>query len=954
MSEQVHRVEIRIRKGFRDPRGAAVRHDLEELGVTGVREIHTRDVYYLKGALSPIDLEVVGRSLLADPIVQEFSAHGFSDEAFPAGALSAEVLYNTGVMDPVEASTMKGLRDLGVRAISAVKTAVRYIFVGTLSEKRLAAICEKLLVNKKIQHLSMGEERVGFPDVSYSLVKKDIVLGGLTGDELVELSTRRQLALNREEMEAIQAHYRALGREPTDAEVETLAQTWSEHCVHKTLRGPIDFEGNRIDNLLKTTVFAATRELAKEWCVSVFSDNAGVIRFDDDSNVCFKVETHNFPSALEPYGGAATGIGGVIRDILGVGMGAKPIANTDIFCFAPPDFPADQVPPGVMHPRRIFKGVVSGVRDYGNRMGIPTVNGAICFHERYLGNPIVYCGTIGIMPKDMSTKKVEPGDRIVVVGGGTGRDGIHGATLSSVELTDESEIVSGGAVQIGNPIEEKRMTDVLLVARDRGLYRAVTDCGAGGLSSAVGEMGKETGAVVDLDRVPLKYSGLSYTEIWISESQERMVLAVPPDNVPDVIELFRSEDVVATDIGEFSGGKLHLRYEGETVGELDLAFMHDGYPKVVRNAVFEPPGWTEPDFECPEDLGAELEKVLSTYNVASKEWVIRQYDHEVQGGSVLKPLVGVRHDGPGDAAVLRPKLDSYRGIAIGCGINPRYGLIDPYPMAACCIDEALRAVVAVGGDPDYTAILDNFAWGKPAMPDRMGGLVRAASACYTYAKAFGAPFISGKDSLNNEFTHEGKTIVIPPTLLISSLSVIEDVRKCVTPDLKKAHDLLYLVGETKPELGGSQYYLVRDELGTSVPQVNAETNLAVMRALHAAIKEGLVRACHDLSEGGLAVAAAEMAFSGELGAEIELARVPAKGTDRSDHLLFSESAGRFLVEVDGDKAGEFASKFVGLPCAQIGRVTTTPELVVTHGGLEVVRRPLSVLKERWQAPLREV
>ncbi|MCU0876017.1 MAG: AIR synthase related protein, partial [Pirellulaceae bacterium] len=635
-------------------------------------------------------------------------------------------------------------------------------------------------------------------------------------------------------MQTIQEYFRQLGRDPTDVELESVAQTWSEHCSHKTLAGRIAYRDpngpRRFENMLKETIFAATQQIRRDlgtddWCVSVFKDNAGVVRFDDQYNVVFKVETHNHPSALEPYGGANTGIGGVIRDPLGTGMGAKPVCNTDVFCFAPPNTRPEDLPPGVLHPRRVMKGVVSGVRDYGNRMGIPTVNGAVYFDPRYLGNPLVYCGTVGILPCDKSFKEPRAGDWIVAIGGRTGRDGIHGATFSSAELTSESETVSGGAVQIGNAITEKMLQDVLLAARERGLYHAVTDCGAGGFSSAVGEMGEHIGAEVWLEKAPLKYEGLSYTEIWISEAQERMVLSVSDEQWPEFAALCKSEDVEATIIGKFvPTGKLELKYAGQVVADLRMEFLHDGRPPVVREAVYEPPavqplssrgGPWQPSAAgaTGRDWTGALRQILGSLNVASKEWVIRQYDHEVQAGSVIKPLVGVENDGPGDAAVVRPLLSSRRGLVIACGMNPRYGDFDTYHMAASAIDEAIRNCVAVGADPRRIAILDNFCWGYTDRPETLGSLVRAALACHDLAVVLQTPFISGKDSLNNEFSYldadgRKRTISIPPSLLISAMGQVDDVSRCVTMDAKEAGNLIYLVGVTKAELGGSHLSLV--------------------------------------------------------------------------------------------------------------------------------------------------
>jgi phosphoribosylformylglycinamidine synthase len=611
---------------------------------------------------------------------------------------------------------------------------------------------------------------------------------------------------------------------------------------------------------------------------------------------------------------------------------------------------AASIPPGTIHPRRLLQGVVAGVRDYGNRMGIPTVNGAVFFDERYTGNPLVYCGTAGILPRDMSFKEAKAGDLVVVVGGRTGRDGIHGATFSSVELHEGSETASSGAVQIGNAIVEKRVLDTVLQARDRRLFRAITDCGAGGLSSAVGEMGEEVGAEVDLEKVPLKYEGLSYTEIWISEAQERMVLAVPPERRNELLGVFRAEDVEATVIGRFTGDrKLTLRYAGAVVGTLDMEFLHRGLPAFSRDATWAPPPAREIALEEKPDYGEDLKSILSSWNVCSKEWIIRQYDHEVQGGSVVKPLTGAANDGPSDAAVVRPVLDHYRGLAIANGMNPRYGDLSPYQMAACAIDEAIRNVVAVGGDPERIALLDNFSWGSPENPENLGALVEAARACYAVAVAYGTPFSSGQDSLNNEVRAGGTTIVIPHSLLISAISIVEDVRKCVTMDAKEPGDVIYLIGTTRDELGGSHYALVNGKIGGKVPTVDATLGKRVFAAVAQAIREGLVRACHDLSEGGLAAAAAEMAFAGDLGMELDLAHADG----RDDVLLFSETPARFLLEVPPAARARLQALLAGVPGSGIGRVVASGRLVVRgHGGRTIIDEPVAALKEAWQRPLR--
>jgi len=945
----VRRVTVSMKPGFPDSRGEGVKRDALDLGIRGVENVRVSDVYLFEGDITDDEISRIAGELLTDFVTQEYLIDGIPEDEGHV----IEVAYNHGVMDPVEGSIYKALKDMGIESVTAAKTMKRYVIRGKLSAPDIELITDKLLVNKIIQHVvAPGEKPFLHAKPVTGVERMEVELLGLSDDELTALSRDRFLSLNLEEMKTLQEYYRGLGRNPTDVELETFAQTWSEHCVHKTFRGIIEYNGERIDNLLKQTIVKATNDIGHEMCVSVFSDNAGVVRFDDEDNICFKVETHNFPSSLEPYGGAGTGIGGVIRDVLGTGLGAKPVINTDVFCFAPPDMPMDEVPPGALHPRRVMKGVVSGVRDYGNRMGIPTSNGAVLFDRRYVGNPIVYCGTVGIMPKECSFKKVSPGDVIVLIGGRTGRDGIHGATLSSTEVTEESEVTSSHAVQIGNAIQEKKMTDTLLQARDRGLYSAITDCGAGGLSSAVGEMGSETGAEVELEKVPLKYEGLQYWEIWLSEAQERMVLAVPPGKVGELLRVFEAENVEAVVIGRFTGdGKLTLRYHGVVVGEFDCCFLHEGVPRLVRKAVWEPKRRPEPDFPCPDDLGEPLKKILSAWNVCSKEWVVRQYDHEVQGGSIVKPLTGASNDGPSDACVTRPKLGSDRGIIIANGINPKYGVIDPYHMAMSVIDEALRQVTAVGGDIGKTVLLDNFAWGNTTIPDRLGDLVRAARGCHDGAVGFGTPFISGKDSLRNEFIYGDKVIRIPSTLLISAMGVMEDVTKAVTMDFKKPGSAVIVVGLTRDEMGGSHYWDIHGFIGNSVPTVDVERAKKTMTALHGAMDRGLVLSCHDCSEGGIGVALAEMAFAGEVGAEVDLRRVPVETDMREDHVLFSESNSRFIVEAERGNVPALMEILDGVPCAVIGETTGEKRLVVTGSRGVVVDEDIFELKECWQSPL---
>jgi len=960
-------IEVKEKPGVFDAVGSAIEKDILDLGIKSVRAVRFIQVYILEGGISEDDAVSICKELLVDPAYQDYSLRALATPiSLSLEHMVVEVAYNPGVMDPVEDSVLKGIRDLGIEGINSVRTAKKYLLKGKISPAQLKIISEKLLYNKLIQHIVKSPDRqfTCALDISYkfNLISLDLI--GASDEKLKKISRQGQLFLNLAEMRQIKKYFKGLRRNPTDCELETIAQTWSEHCGHKTFRGKIKYteeildsksKTKYVDNLLKSTIMKVTRELKKSWCVSVFQDNSGVIKFDDKHNVCFKVETHNHPSALEPFGGANTGIGGVIRDPLGTGLGAKPILNTDVFCFGPPDYPFAKLPAGALHPKRIMKGVVSGVRDYGNKMGIPTVNGAILFHDKFVGNPLVYCGTAGIMPKDKSFKNPQKGDFVVLVGGRTGRDGIHGATFSSGELTHESEKISSGAVQIGNPIQEKKMVDTILQARDKNLYTAITDCGGGGLSSAVGEMGRDLGVRVDLEKVPLKYSGLSYTEIWISESQERMILSVPEENIVALLELFSLEDVEASVIGEFTGSKrLQLYYNDSLVCDLDMDFLHDGLPKVEKKAVFVQSRHKEPRFSTPLDLTQAFLDLLSRYDVCSKEWVIRQYDHEVQGGSVLKPLVGLHNDGPSDAAIVKPLLDSSRGVIVSCGINFRYGFIDPYWMAASCIDEALRQIIAVGGSLKEVALLDNFCWGNPDKPDRLGSLVRAAFACYDIAKGFGVPFISGKDSLNNEYTVKNKSLAIPGTLLISALAVIEDVNKTVSMYAKTPGDLIYAVGNTYDELGGSHYYDLSGYIGNAVPRVNIKQARLIFNALSRAAESGLIKAMHDCSEGGIGVSAAEMAFSGGLGMDLFLSEVPYVGeTKRNDFILFSESNSRFVVEVEKNKQKRFEETLKGLPFGLVGCVSKNKDFKVF--GLDTkpcIKVDIAKLKEAWQRPLR--
>ncbi|HSZ57328.1 MAG TPA: phosphoribosylformylglycinamidine synthase subunit PurS [Tepidisphaeraceae bacterium] len=895
----IYRIDVRS-AGDTDPLGQSVRHQIEEFQIH-VGPISVSRVFLIDTDAPRQQVLRAANELLADPLVERAALT--EPSATDNAPSRIEIHLKPGVMDPVAASTEMALRDMGI-PVREVRTGRAYLIDGKVPQEQLRQIANRVLANGVIEsvHFDAFIPEKFETGREYRFQLRHVPLRDLSDEQLARLSREGHLFLSLAEMKAVQSYFREQSREPTDIELETLAQTWSEHCVHKTLKSAVDVEmrdaagkvvGTRhYNNLIRETIFASTQELMKRevadpFCLSVFVDNAGVIAFDQTDAVCFKAETHNHPSAIEPYGGSATGAGGVIRDILGTGLAAKPIANTDVFCVAYPDdgtdaetrgrgdaeiipgqsvpensvsvsprprVPVSSLPRGVIHPKRILRQVVAGVRDYGNRMGIPTVNGAVYFDDRYLGNPLVFCGCVGLIPRDRIHKESRSGDAIVLMGGRTGRDGIHGATFSSAELTDTHADEFSHAVQIGNAITEKKMTDVVLQARDRGLFTAITDCGAGGLSSAVGEMGEKLGAFVELDKVPLKYAGLRYDEIWISEAQERMILSVPPENLDELLALSSSEDVEATVIGHFGteDHRLILHYRGHEVGRLSMDFLHRGIPMPTRKAVVEIPRDTgsQPVRGASQNLKDQLLSLLSHPNIASKHWIIRQYDHEVQGGSVIKPLTGPLQIGPSDAAVLRPKLGSQRGIAIGCGLAPH--IADPYQMALTAIDEAVRNVAAVGADPRRVALLDNFCW--PSVDDErtMGTLVRACEACRDAALAYGIPFISGKDSLHNQFTNSetGQVIRIPNTLLVSAIGVIEDVRQCVTMDLKSPGNPLCLLSTTPDK----------------------ENDLSALRAVHAAVAEGIRRgiilSCHDASDGGALVAAAEMAIASGLGLDL--------------------------------------------------------------------------------------
>ncbi|MEJ5197627.1 MAG: phosphoribosylformylglycinamidine synthase subunit PurS, partial [Anaerolineae bacterium] len=894
----LYRVEVSMRPDLADARGESLRRQAAGLGIEKIEAIHVSDLYFLEGDL---DEAAVGRlcdALLYDPVVEQATIQRMGEDVtHRRDAENAEINENSlrplrlcgekicfvevalrpGVTDSVAESLLEGAAMIGVTGLARAATGRRYAIAGRLREDEVQRLAEGLLANVVIQSYAINQP-IAPPFVPVQMADatvETIPLRAADDERLLAISRERRLSLDLAEMQAIRDYYRREGREPTDVELEMLAQTWSEHCVHKTFKAVIEYEelapdgtpvpGSRrtIDSLLKTFIRAATEQVNKPWVRSAFVDNAGIIAFDDRFDLAFKVETHNHPSALEPSGGANTGVGGVIRDVIGVS--ARPIANTDVLCFGPPDLPFDALPAGVLHPRRIADGVTAGIEDYGNKMGIPTVNGAIVYDAGYTANPLVFCGCLGLLPRGAHRNRPQKDDLIVVIGGRTGRDGLRGATFSSMEMDHETGQIAGTAVQIGHPIHEKQALEAVMLARDERLYTAITDCGAGGLSSAIGEMAAELGAEVHLERAPLKYAGLRPWEIWLSEAQERMVLAVPPANWPRVREICARLDVEAVALGHFTGdGRLLLRYDGRIVGELDTDFLHHGIPRRRLRAVWQRTGedftaeaqraqreekkssassaslrWITEQGKATEQLLA----LLASPDIRSKEDVVRRYDHEVQGATVVKPFVGRHNAGPSDAAVLdlgfatgggqtssvRSQASGVKrqGVALAVGICPARNGVDPYDAAWAAVDEAIRNCVAVGADPDRIALLDNFCWGNPNLPDRLGGLVRSAWGCYDAAVAYGAPFISGKDSLNNEYTGaDGQKHAIPGTLLISALGIVPDVSRTVTMALKLASDRLYLVGVACKASLSSPY---------STMAMRGKERLALYRALHAAM-----------------------------------------------------------------------------------------------------------------------
>ncbi|MFM8793537.1 MAG: phosphoribosylformylglycinamidine synthase subunit PurL [Acidimicrobiales bacterium] len=896
----------------------------------------SHDLYLVAGC-DDDGLERLVAELLAEPC----GAAPVTDTSNPAddGTVRVEVARRPGVTDRVAAQMEESARGLGIEV--RVSTGAVYLLSGNVPDgDRLRDLIDGLLCNPVIETWSTASVAPGFVD-AVDATDHDIpvvAVRGLDDAALAALNSARGLALDPAELRAVRDWFTAEGRDPTDAELETLAQTWSEHCAHKTFTAVVETADGEMAPLLRQ-LRDTTREIDAPFVVSAFDGNAGIVRFGSMRPLAVKVETHNHPSAVEPFGGANTGVGGVVRDVLAAP--ARPVALTDVLCFGPRGTDPADLPRGVLHPAVIEEGVVAGVADYGNKIGVPTVAGAVLYDPGYTGNPLVFCGCIGeVMAGQPSIGSPRTGDRVVVIGGATGRDGIKGATFSSMTMDATTGEVAGASVQIGDPIVERLVGEVLveLLDREQPLCTAITDCGAGGLSSAVGEMAEELGATVQMRDVARKYPGLAPWEVWLSEAQERMVLAVAPSDMAAVRTVCAQRGVTCTDIGEFTGnGRMTVLDGARILVDLPTAFMHDGRPQRRMRAEF-------PDRTAPargrtvDDHRATVLALLAHPTIASKEPVVRRYDHEILGATVVGPMSAPHQTGPSDGTVIaRP--DSAEGFAVGVGVNPQYGRFDPLAMAWAAVDEAVRNVVVAGADPGAVALLDNFSWGDPRRHETMGDLVLAVRGCCEAARAYRAPFVSGKDSLNNEYEGtDGVRRAVPPTLVITALAHVPDADAVPGVGLTGEGNVLVLAGHTDIELRGSHLDLVLgDDLGGVVPQpdMSAPSRYAVV---HTLLRGGVVRSAHDVSEGGVAVAVAEMVLaSGGCGATLEAAAVHPDPVAA----LYSESTGRIILEVGADDAARVV-EILGT-AAVVGRVTGDGNLRVDTAGAATVipRRELS-------------
>ena len=919
-----------------------------------IKSITLIDVYTIEKNLQQAELEKIGSSV-SNPVTQKYHINKKGSKLFINNKFdwAIEIGFLPGVTDNVSHTVRQIIEDqfnikfLGNEDVYSSQVT---LISGALDKDEVQKIADSLH-NPLIQRAYLKNYKqyvkdhgMGFAVPRVKLIKKPTVSKvdlKISDDELTKIgksgianpdgSTRGPLALDIDYLKTIRNYFKSKKRDPNDIEVESLAQTWSEHCKHTIFANPID---EVKDGLFKHYIKRATKEINKDFCVSVFNDNSGAITFDEKYLITHKVETHNSPSALDPFGGAVTGIVGVNRDTLGFGLGARPVANYYGFCLADPRiekklYKGKQGTQPMLSSKRIMNGVIDGVNAGGNQSGIPTPQGFLNFDERFRGKPLVFVGTIGLIPKKIGgklshVKKAQPGDYVVMLGGRIGKDGIHGATFSSEAMDSGSPST---AVQIGDPITQKKLSDAIVKeARDMLLYNSITDNGAGGLSCSVSEMAKESGGViVTLEKVPLKYPGLEPWEIWISESQERMTLSVPKEKWNKFKSLMDSREVEATIIGKFTdSGKCLVSYNGKIIMDIDMDFLHDGLPTKFLTTTYNPVRHDEPNIPKEKDQNQTLLNMLSRLNITSYSFISQQYDYVVQANSVLPPLQG-RGRVNADTSAIRPNLNSQKGVVMSQGLYPSYSDIDTYHMAASSIDTAIRNAVAAGADPNYLAILDNFCWCSADDPERLGTLKRAAQACYDYAVSYGTPFISGKDSMFNDFNgydENGKpvNISIPPTLLISSIGVIKNINKVVSLDLKKANDLIYILGETKDELGGSEYFSLYKSIGNNVPKVDAKKNKKLYDLFFKAIQKNLIASSVSIGRGGIAVALARTSIGGKLGLQVNLKNVPGNVT-RDDYNLYSESQGRILVSIDPKNKNEFEKNFKNIPYSLVGSVT---------------------------------
>ena len=988
------RTEVFYKNPQLDGRAKKLLKQLKHSISPAISNIKIVDIYISHG-IDQLSSDLAEK-LFSDPVAQRAITQkpAALEKELAGWRYLVEITYKAGVTNPVGITSKNAIETVigQIPENAIIQTATQYLIDSPDLEKNLVEKLKKVFFNPLIQQeefrecISSPEElkKNPLPEIyPHKVAKSNIVIERIPiqqmqEKELKEMSEKRLLALSLDEMNAIKKYFAnkdtektrtaaGIGKEATDVELEMIAQTWSEHCKHKIFQSTIEYKDNEsgktetIKSIFSSYIKKATKDLSEKrpFLKSVFHDNSGVIDFDEKNLVCFKVETHNSPSALDPYGGAITGIVGVNRDIMGTGKGARPFFNTNVLCFGELETPESEIPEGLLHPRTVMSGVHHGIIDGGNQSGIPTVAGALLFDESFTGKPLVFCGTGGILPREINgegswIKHIDAGDLAVMAGGKIGKDGIHGATFSSKALDEDSP---ASAVQIGDPITQKIMLDFLLEARDAGLYKGITDNGAGGISSSLGEMAEYCGGVrIDLHKCPLKYSGLAPWEILVSESQERMSLAISPEKINAFIELAKKRGVEATVIGEFTdSGFIDIRYNNEQAGLLSMEFLHKGNPEMKLKAEWTRPD--APDVTLPElDCNEMLAKLLNESNIASKEPFVRQYDHEVGAVSVVKPFTGRECDAPSDGAVLRPVLDSKRGITITHGICPRYGDRDTYNMAACAVDEAFRAHISQGGNPEYAAILDNFCWPDPieseATPDgkyKLSQLVRACKGLYDAAIGYMLPLISGKDSMKNDAKIGGKKVSVRPTLLISLIGIIDDFEKAVTTDFKNEGDLIYIIGSTAGELGGTFFEkLLKQNLGKA-PMPEIEPAFKLYKKLHKAISAGLIRSCHDISDGGIAVALAESCLGGRLGADVSIDMLPLQNKNmETARILFCETPSRFIVTIKADNAKKFEDIMSDDCVKKIGVTTKDPVLRITRNRDHVIEMPISKIAGAWK------